>query len=181
MPNAASIGLFASPSAGFDAPFEMLESCHERVQRMLALLERLSQHLALQGADATASQAARDVMRYFDHAGPAHHEDEERHILPRLRALGLRGLADRLHSDHERMASTWLSVRADLQAVAEQAWHADRQPEAIGRWQAFAALYRSHIRAEEEQAYPVARAGLEPMDEQAMGREMAARRGLTLS
>ena len=30
--------LFHSPSAGFDAPFEMLSACHERVERTLRLL-----------------------------------------------------------------------------------------------------------------------------------------------
>ena len=27
-----------APGAGFEAPFEMLDACHERVHRMLALL-----------------------------------------------------------------------------------------------------------------------------------------------
>ena len=69
--------LHAAPGAGFDQPFEMLLACHERVERMLGLLERLAQHLAEHGCTPDAAQAARDVMRYFDIAGPAHHEDEE--------------------------------------------------------------------------------------------------------
>ena len=36
---------FLSPGAGFEAPFEMLAACHERVERMLTLLARLQQHL----------------------------------------------------------------------------------------------------------------------------------------
>ncbi|MDH4062498.1 MAG: hemerythrin domain-containing protein, partial [Aquincola sp.] len=129
-----AVGLYASPSAGFDTPFEMLEACHERVHRMLALLDRLSEHLARQGLDTAAHQAAQDVMRYFDNAGPAHHEDEERHVLPRLRAAGRHDLADRLHGDHEQMAVAWQRVRADLLALAEGDWDAAAQPEADRRW-----------------------------------------------
>ena len=43
------ISLHPAPGAGFDAPFDMLSACHERVERMLQLLE-LSQR-ALQGRD----------------------------------------------------------------------------------------------------------------------------------
>jgi len=37
--------LLATPAVGFEQPFEMLAACHERVNRMLALLERLREHL----------------------------------------------------------------------------------------------------------------------------------------
>ena len=172
------ISLHPGPAAGFDSPFEMLAACHQRVQRMLGLLSRLSAHLAQHGADDAARQAARDVMRYFDQAGPAHHEDEERHILPRLRECGRSALADRLHADHEAMASAWRELRVDLQRVIEGPWAAASQHEADRRWLAFAALYRDHIGAEEDDAYPAVRDGLGAETEQAMGREMAARRGV---
>ena len=107
--------LHRAPGAGFEQPFEMLGACHERVERMLALLERLAQHLPQHGADEQAAGAARDVMRYFDQAAPLHHEDEERHVFPALRASGrpeLAALAARLHEDHERMAAAWAALRA---------------------------------------------------------------------
>ena len=34
-----------SPSVGFEAPFEMLSACHERVERRWALLIKLRHHL----------------------------------------------------------------------------------------------------------------------------------------
>jgi hypothetical protein len=73
---------------GFEQPFAMLEACHERVQRTLALLARLRVHVREQGADENARQAARDVLRYFDMAAPLHHEDEELHVFPLLLAHG---------------------------------------------------------------------------------------------
>lgn len=36
---ASPLILHAAPAAGFDQPFEMLQACHERVGRMLVLLE----------------------------------------------------------------------------------------------------------------------------------------------
>lgn len=172
------IALHAGPGVGFEAPFEMLEACHQRVHRMLGLLERLTAHLASHGTDESARQAARDVMRYFDQAGPAHHEDEERHILPRLRTQGRATLAERLHADHEAMAQGWAAVRADLVDVAEGRWTVDASSASNRRWAAFAALYREHIVVEENEAYPAAREVLDSSAEQAMGREMAVRRGV---
>lgn len=79
---------FNAPSVGFEQPFAMLEACHERVQRTLALLQRLRAHVLEHGADVPAQQAARDVLRYFDIAAPLHHEDEELHVFPLLLAQG---------------------------------------------------------------------------------------------
>jgi hemerythrin-like domain-containing protein len=170
-------------AAGFDAPFEMLAACHERVERMLGLLERLAAHLAGHGPDGQAAEAARDICRYFDQAAPAHHEDEERHVLPRLRAGGdpaLAALADRLQADHRAMAAAWVSLRAELLAVQQgrlpDDWPADGHPPAA--WAGFCDRYRAHLRAEDGEAFPAARQGLAPSDEQTMGREMAGRRGL---
>jgi hemerythrin-like domain-containing protein len=171
--------LHGGPSAGFDEPFEMLAACHERVERMLRLLERLAVHLPAHGADAQAGSAARDVMRYFDLAGPAHHEDEERHILPALRAAGQSGLADRLHDDHKWMARAWQGVRADLDGITASRWDAGTAGPVLARWQGFAAHYRSHIALEEASAYPPVQAASDAPMRRAMGDEMARRRGVS--
>jgi hemerythrin-like domain-containing protein len=170
----ASISLHPTPNAGFDEPFEMLLACHERVERMLGLLERLAAHLAKAGADEQARQAATDVLRYFDLAGPAHHEDEERHVFPALRALAepsLDTLVDRLQREHVAMAQSWAGLRLSLRVVAGGELPAPRLD-----WQAFATLYRDHIAAEEFAAYPAARRVLDVAAQQAMGHEMARRR-----
>jgi hemerythrin-like domain-containing protein len=174
--------LHAGPAAGFDQPFELLAACHGRVERMLGLLERLAAHLAAHGADEPARSAAADITRYFDIAGPAHHEDEERHVLPRLRASGdpaLAALADRLHADHARMARDWAALRAELAQVREGRWAdaADAGAALPAAWADFAAFYRHHIAAEDDQAYPAVRATLDDDSLRRMGREMAARRG----
>ena len=71
----------------------MLATCHERVERLLALQARLQQHLLDKGCDEPARQASRDVMRYFDMAAPLHHENQELHVFPAL----LRGPDAALH------------------------------------------------------------------------------------
>jgi hemerythrin-like domain-containing protein len=173
--------LHAGPAVGWDTPFEMLLACHERVERMLRLLQRLHQHLNAQGNSEAARQAARDVMRYFDLAGPAHHADEERHLFPLLRAQGpaaVQAVVRQLAAEHQAMTLQWAALRADLQQVAEGVLPLPPAAELGARWTAFAALYRAHIVLEEAQAYPAARALLGEPALAAMGGEMAHRRGL---
>jgi hemerythrin-like domain-containing protein len=171
--------LHEAPAAGFDEPFDMLMACHERAERMLRLLERLAQHLGEGRCDAHAEQAARDIMRYFDQAGPAHHEDEERHLFPVLAAQGtpdMVALVERLRAEHEIMSEHWETLRVDLNQLNRGVWPVKPLSEAPVHWVAFAALYRSHIAAEEMHAYPAARQSLDSSDCSEMGREMAQRR-----
>ena len=170
------IDLHPGPGAGFDAPFEMLDACHQRVERMLVLLGRLSAHLVAQGADEQAQQAARDVMRYFDLAAPHHHEDEERHVLPRLRECGHAALAERVLREHAKMAAAWADVRGVLQGIEQGLSPADGVATAQ-QWLAFAALYREHIALEERDVFPLAREHTGADGLRAMADEMARRRG----
>lgn len=172
--------LVSSPAAGFEQPFEMLEACHERVQRMLALLERLRAHLREHGADTQAQQAARDVMRYFDIAAPHHHQDEELHVFPRLLALGdarIQAVVQRLQRDHLAMESNWQRARQVLVLVAEGRIDTPA-PEDDAALDDFASLYGEHIAAEEDIAYPAARALMDAADIAAAGQEMMRRRGV---
>ncbi|KQP37243.1 hemerythrin domain-containing protein [Pseudorhodoferax sp. Leaf274] len=170
--------LHAGPSVGFDQPFEMLAACHARMDRSLDLLERLGHHLHAHGCDAHAASAAADVLRYFDIAAPLHHQDEEQHVLPLLRAQGQAGLAARLRADHQVMEHDWARLRPDLLAVVDGSLGGSALPPAVARWTQFAALYRRHLAAEEARAFPAASAGLTPAQQNTMGREMAKRRGM---
>lgn len=156
----------------------MLEACHERVQRTLALLGRLRTHVQHQGCDESARQAARDVLRYFDIAAPLHHEDEERHVFPPLLAQGpaeVAALVRRLLQDHQDMVADWAAARLPLQALADgQASTFSADDEAA--LERFAVRYARHIADEEGVAYPAVQ-GLLPAGALApMGREMSARR-----
>jgi len=179
----SSIGLpgHHSPGAGFEEPFEMLAACHERLLRMLGLLARLREHLANVGWDASAAQAAQDVMRYFDLAAPHHHEDEERHVFPVVLAdptSPLHDLVRRLQQEHLAMAANWAVARLVLARVR------DAQPDT---WQpltasdqtaldTFVALYAQHAEYEDSLVFPAARQRLDCPQTQAMGTEMMNRR-----
>ena len=171
--------LVPSPAAGFEQPFEMLQACHERIERMLDLLARLRTHVDANGVDEQARDAARDVMRYFDLAAPQHHLDEERHVLPALRASGeaaLIELAGRLEADHRRMESGWACAREVLVALAREDL-TGLSPEDHATLAAFGALYADHIAAEEGTAFPMAGLRFDEAGVQAMGEDMRARRG----
>ena len=170
---------FSAPAVGFEEPFAMLEACHERVQRTLTLLDRLREHVRQQGADESARQAARDVLRYFDVAAPLHHEDEELHVFPLLLAQAapeMRTLVQRLQQDHVDMVADWAAARVPLQALAHGEIEGfSESAEAL--FDRFEARYASHIHHEERQAYPAALHLLEPAVLGRMGQEMAHRRG----
>lgn len=187
MASRASLLGFRAPAVGFEQPFEMLGACHERVQRTLDLLQRLCAHLRDAGCDASARQAARDVLRYFDIAAPLHHEDEELHVFPPLLARAQAGGGDgadtavaalvrRLQQDRIAMAQSWVVARVPLQALAEGGIDAFQPPHEAAFAQ-FARLYADHLRHEDDTVYPASRAALAPQTVACMGQEMARRRG----
>jgi hemerythrin-like domain-containing protein len=164
----------STPAASFDQPFELLAGCHDRVRRSLALLQRLVEHVRAHGADAQARSAADDVLRYFDIAGPQHHLDEEKHVLPLLEASGDAALIDAAHklrADHRQLDAQWQTLRGllvtldDVDALAREA-------------DAFVALYDTHLPLEDELVFPAAQRLMPARGLDAMSREMAARRGV---
>lgn len=152
-----------APGAGYEAPFEMLDACHERVERMLRLLHKLRAHLQASGWDAQAAEAARDVVRYFNEAAPRHHEDEERHVFPAVLAApdapalphtgtddgtgndctdsdsctSLHAVVRRLLQDHADMQTRWASARPVLERIARPP--AEDRASSQTRWQPLAA------------------------------------------
>ncbi|MBI5335768.1 MAG: hemerythrin domain-containing protein [Burkholderiales bacterium] len=182
---------FAAPAAGYDQPFEMLEACHERVERSLGLLQRLLAHLQARGfvADEQARDAARDVMRYFDRAAPEHHADEERHVFPLARTLrepAVDAAIDRLQQDHLVFHERWLRVREGLTQIAQATDRPALGPHEAESFAqqaaAFAHGYPAHMAAEHDTVFPAAQRALAaqasaPRRLREMGDEMAGRRG----
>lgn len=166
-----------SPAAGFDQPFEMLQACHERVQRSLDLLARLLEHLQSHGADANARSAAGDVWRYFEIAAPQHHLDEETHVMPRLAAsadAGLQAAARQMADDHAQFRALWARLGPALLALRDQGML--QLPALRDDAQAFIGLHAGHLLLEDGLAFPAARTDLDAQQIAAMGAEMAARR-----
>lgn len=170
---------FGAPAVGFEQPYEMLEACHERVQRTLDLLGRLLDYVAHKGHDAQSRSAAADVLRYFDLAAPLHHEDEEKHVFPPLLAQGaapVRAAVQQLQAEHQEMSALWAQIRQPLLRWREAG--ATDTPDAalIALAERFRSLYVGHIPREEELVYPAARAAMDEATQARMGAEMQARR-----
>jgi len=170
---------FESPAAGFDAPYEMLVACHERVQRSLDLLGRLVDHISDQGHDAQTRPAAADVLRYFDIAAPLHHQDEEQHVFPLLLAQGdgpLQTTVLRLQTDHRQMEALWAEVRQALLRWTEPGCEEEIGADTRAAIARFRGIYAGHIEAEEGLVFPAAHAAMDTATLQAMGAEMQVRR-----
>lgn len=172
-----------APAAGYEAPFDMLNACHERVHRMLALLQRLHRHVQSHGNDTQATEAARDVMRYFDQAAPQHHLDEEQHVFPvvmRLQRESLTAVVQRLQQDHAQMEAGWAKTRALLADLTDQPGTVPDHWMALAdtTFDAFARLYEQHIQDEEQVVYPAALQAMEEPAIHAMAQDMMRRRGV---
>jgi hemerythrin-like domain-containing protein len=173
--------LFPTPSADFDHPIDILDGCHERIQRNCATLERLAAHLATRGPDEEARTAAAGVLRYFDTAGAHHHRDEEDDLFPALEKQApaqerqaIFTLLDALRADHRELDRLWSAMRARLAAIAE-----GRDAGLTGSIaREFAAAYEAHIARETDQLLPAARRILDERQTRSLGDSMARRRGV---
>lgn len=181
MSSSASIPGFTPLSASTEAPLEMLAACHGRVQRQCSTLERLLPHVAQQGADTAAREAATAVMRYFDTAAVDHHADEETDLFPALRdalagsdAVCVVALIDALRSEHRQLESHWRTLRLQLQALSAGDASA-LQADDLNR---FVAAYQSHIAREDTELLPMAARLLDDAALHAIGSAMRERRGI---
>ncbi len=167
---------FNAPAAGFDAPFDMLAACHERIGNLLDIIMRLQAHLPARGADQEARAAATRILRYLDIAGPKHHADEEADLFPLLESrAALSGLLPRLRADHRDMEAAYAAFRPGLAAVAEghvELWQDEPATH-------FCQLYRRHIALEDAELIPAASGLLSASEQEQLGRSMADRRKTT--
>lgn len=162
----------------FDEPIEMLKACHERIAAQCETLEKLVAHLPLHGPDLQAQQAARNVMRYFDVAGPHHHADEEQDLFPMLIDIDdrmdspIRERITALRDEHRSLDAAWARLRTVLADIAEE----KRVPLDEELVAAFVGAYRSHIAQEERDILPFAQAHLDERQRARLSEAMVARR-----
>lgn len=175
----------AKRESNFSDPVGMLGDCHRRIIRFLHVLLTL----ATQEKGGPLSDQQRNLLatslRYFREAAPKHTADEEESLFPRLRRLDVPGLpavlaridsleqdhecAERSHGEVDRLGQLWLS-HGRLPPM-----EASRLSDLLG---GLADLYRHHIGTEDTEVFPFAAAALSPADREAIGTEMAARRGV---
>jgi hemerythrin-like domain-containing protein len=156
--------------------FELLDICHRQTLFTLGKLAALLSRLGIHGADSEARTMATEIVRHFSTTAHAHHEDEERHVFPRLLAEGDPEIAEavqRLKQDHAWLELDWRELEPLLKAIAEGHCGVDldllREGATI-----FIALSHDHMTLEEACIYPQARARLTAGERREAGREMAA-------
>ncbi|MDQ3268201.1 MAG: hemerythrin domain-containing protein [Pseudomonadota bacterium] len=170
-------GAFA-PS--FDNPLEMLLACHDKIQSQCTTLSKLLQHLYSHGCDTQTQQAAQAILRYFDTAGQNHHDDEEQDLFPCLLAtpnVEVHELIARLLDEHKVLNAAWQQLRPLLLGIVEgRAAELD-----IKSVEHFIKVHDHHICLENAQLLPRAANLLNHIQLEALGRSMAARRGVVFS
>ena len=138
----------------------MLERCHRRLEETLATL-----------ADPTR-QALDEALQFIDRSIKRHEDDEERSLFPRLvRVPQLAPLLDRLTVQHRDQAAAIEDLRALLDGPRLDPVLAR---EVVRRLRE---AYDEHIKLEEEELFPAARAAFDADDLGGMAAEMEARRG----
>lgn len=172
---------FDTPAAGFEVPLEMLSACHGRVERQCLTMLRLVPHLAANGPDQAAREAAQNVMRYFDTSARHHHADEEEDLFPALLQSApptgltqVRELVEALRAQHRALEQFWAQLRPKLEGIAlgtQPGLDADEVARLVG-------LYRSHIAREEAELLPLAARLLGAARLDDVGRAMRLRRGI---
>lgn len=171
---------------GFDQPLGLLSDCHRRIERFLEILltvaEREEERAGLSSA---GREALATALRYFREAAPKHTADEEESLFPRMRQSGSAEVRealerlDRLEADHVRAGE--LHERADatierwLQRGSLEEVEARELVPLLGELRG---LYQEHIELEDTVVFPLAGRTLDDASLAAVGREMAARRGL---
>ena len=172
---------FDSPAVGFEVPLEMLSACHHRVERQCQTLRRLVPHLAANGPDQAAREAAKNIMLYFDTSAKHHHADEEEDLFPALlqaapesAMASLRELIDALCAQHRELEQVWGRIRWKLEGI----WLGIEPELGAEEVAHMADLYQRHIAREEEEMLPLAARLLGDAQLDIVGRSMRLRRGI---
>lgn len=170
---------------GFGQPLGLLSDCHRRIEQFLAVLITIADRRNGTTLPVEDRHALESALRYFATAAPRHSADEEDSLFPRLRSSGdpaataALDTLSRLEADH-RVATAHhdavdVLTRRWLSAGTLQPADADALVVHLG---ALEALYRDHIRIEDQELFPAAGRVLGPAELEAVGREMAARRNV---
>ena len=170
----SSVASSASARDGFD----ILDVCHRQTVYALGKLAALVSRLAAHGPDAQARELAAEILLHFSTTAREHHEDEERHVFPKLLTSDDPDIVQavlRLQQDHDWLAEDWMALSPHIDAVARG--HSGFDLDVLREGAAvFTALSHDHIALEESIVYPRARASLRTGDRREMAQEMARRR-----
>jgi hemerythrin-like domain-containing protein len=167
---------------GFSEPTGFLSDCHRRIEMFLGVLEGVAK--VIDRPLTEESRRALDAaLRYFRESAPKHNADEEESLFPRMRLIREPEIqsalakidalekehrwGEPLHAEVERLGQACLAGENLSQGDVETFRRAVSD---------LAAMYREHIRVEDELVFPAAAQHLSMAERIAIGHEMAARR-----
>ncbi len=182
------ITIGAKRESDFTDPIGMLGDCHRRIERFLNALVAIAAQEKGGPLTEPHRTALATSLRYFREAGPKHTADEEESLFPRLRRIDLartrailaridcleqdHECAGRAHDEVDRLGQLWLTKGQLSPTEASQLSTLLDQ---------LAKLYRNHIAVEDTEIFPFAASVLPLSDREAVGAEMAARRGAVVA
>lgn len=174
----------AKRESDFTDPIGMLGDCHGRIVRFLQVLVSISSQVNGAALAPQQRSSMATSLLYFREAAPKHTADEEESLFPRLRRLQTpeiaavlakvdsleeeHACADRHHAEVDRLGQLWLQQG---QLSTEDAARFSILVNQLSD------LYRRHIGIEDREVFPFAASVLTAVDREAIGSEMAARRG----
>lgn len=169
--------LLDEPAPDFSDPLGLLRACHDRMLKHCELLERMCAHQDDNGLDDDLVDSAKKVLRYFDTAAEHHHADEEEDLFPHLTEQAeLAVMLKALTAQHGLHNMLWEKLRGCLQTLAG----GEPCPQLAAHSRTFVSAYRAHIDIENNRLLPLAEQVLDKKTRQAIGRSMAARRGISV-
>ena len=174
-----------SKAGSFQEPLALMEDCHRRIERFLGILLLIVNAARDEPLSVEHREGMERSLRYFRSAAPLHTQDEEASLFPRMRACShpdvraaMKDLSS-LESDHRRAEL----AHAEVDSLG-QMWLDTGSLSTEGRERMALLLedlqrsYRRHIDLEDSCVYPLAGRALDADSIQAVGREMAHRRGV---
>jgi hemerythrin-like domain-containing protein len=180
----------------FDDPIGMLRACHRRIERALDVIARVAASEKDGPLNAEAQEALRRTLHYFGTGVPRHAADEEESLFPRLRAAAREGF---VAGESRRLSMTAAlprlealerehiladSLHQELDTLGETLLECGRFADPNDRTrfgdliQQLRQLYQKHIRIEDEELFPLAEKVVSAAEQDAVGTEMAGRRGI---
>lgn len=155
----------------------LLLECHGRIREFVGMARRLGE--AANADPEAVRDAARRVRRYFDEALPLHAQDEEESILPRLH-----GRDPALDRELDAMTREHRQHEAPLSRLIEACRALERDPARLAELRGAVAApaaeleehFARHLAREETVIFPASRRLLAQGEDEAVVREIRARR-----
>lgn len=157
----------------WNEPIEMLYACHGKVKQFCRQLQLLPDYLTKNGVNQAVKNDVQQILNYFNHSAPLHHDDEEKDFFPALikHLPDVQNAVDELENQHEALHQNWAELKAQLEGLLA----GERVQIDVVLIQRFVDGYDSHI-AIEEPLFELGREHLMQEELNSMGEIMANRR-----